>query len=145
MNYSLIKRLFVYFLALFFFSQIGYAKQSPKIARALFTSEIVDREPTDQILILRNTNKKVFFFSELRHFDGQTISHKWMYDGKVNSVVKFNVKGPRWRVYSRIDILPEQLGKWSVVVQDQTGRAIKASVFRLVDSEARQIILPLTE
>ncbi len=127
---------------LFSVSQIAYAGQESRVARAIFTTEILEREPVDQVLILSNKVPSVFFFTDLRHFEGQTVIHKWVYNDKVKSVVKFKVKGPRWRVFSRKDINPLQLGKWTVVVQDESGRAVKASVFRLVENSEQQVILP---
>lgn len=125
--------------------QISYAEQPAKVVRAIFTTKIVDREPIDQVLILGNKTLAVSFFTELRHFEGQTITHKWMYNDKVESIVQFKVKGPRWRVYSRNELKPDQLGKWTVIVLDGTGRAIKASVFQLIDNEQQQVILPSSD
>lgn len=132
-----------YVIGSVFFCQSGYAKQSPKIARSMFSTGIVDREPIDQILVLSTKQKEVFFFSELRYFNGQTILHKWIYKGKVESVVEFKVKGPRWRIYSKKEIKPQQLGKWTVIIQDESGRAVKASVFRLVADDDQTVIIPL--
>lgn len=127
------------------FCQSSNARQLPNIARAMFTTGIVDREPVDQILVLNNKQNNVFFFTDLRHFDGQTITHKWIYNDKVESVVEFKVKGPRWRIFSKKEIKPQQIGKWTVIIQDESGKAVKASVFRFVDESAQQIILPLSD
>ena len=145
MKYLLKKHLFVFLIASVFLCQLSYAKQPSKITRAFFTTKIDNREPIDQALILSNKAKEVFFFSELRHFDGKTIIHKWIYNDKVQSVVKFKVKGPRWRIYSKKEVKPDQLGKWSVIIQEEHGQSIKASVFRLVDDDTQQIILPVKE
>ena len=143
---SLLKAYLVFYLiGIIFFSQISYANQLPNIPRAIFTTGIVDREPIDQVLVLNNKQKNIFFFTELRHFDGQTIIHKWIYNDKVESIVRFEVKGPRWRIYSLKEIKPLQLGKWTVFIQDESGRVVKASVFRLVDEGSQQMILPLDD
>lgn len=126
-------------------SNVSYAEKKQNVARAIFTTEIIEREPVDQVLVLYNTAKRISFFTDLRHFEGQTIVHKWIYNNKTESVVKFKVAGPRWRVFSRLDIDPSQLGKWSVVVQNGSGVSVKASVFRLVDKQGEQVILPKSE
>ena len=123
-------------------AEVTYANKNAKVARALFTTSIIDREPIDQVLVLNKKVKTVSFFTDLRHFNNQTVTHKWIYKGKTESVVMFKVKGPRWRVYSQYTFKPNQLGKWSVVVQDEKGVSIKASVFRLVDKHEQQVILP---
>ncbi len=134
----------VVFALLFLSGQFVHAGQESRVARAIFTTQIIEREPVDQILILSNKAQSVFFFTDLRHFEGQTIVHKWIYNDKVRSVIKFKVKGPRWRVFSRKDINPLQLGKWTVIVQDESGRAVKASVFRLIENAEQQVILPVS-
>lgn len=144
MKLSLKFNLLFYLMGALLFCQSSHAKQLPTIARALFTTGIVDREPIDQILVLNNKQNNVFFFTDLRHFDGKTIIHKWIYNDKVESVVEFKVKGPRWRIFSKKEVKPQQLGKWTVIIQDGSGRAVKASVFRVVDEGSQQIILPLS-
>lgn len=121
----------------------AYPAQSSQVARAIFTTKIVDREPIDQVLMISDKTPDIFFFTDLRHFEGQTITHRWLYNDKVESVVSFKVKGPRWRVYSRKEIKPGQTGKWTVVVQNESGQSLKASVFRVVDGTEQQVILPL--
>ena len=133
---------FLAILLLVLISNLSYARQPAKVARAVFTTSIVDREPVDQVLMLNNSAKDIFFFTDLRHFEGQVISHKWFYDNKLESVVNFKVNGPRWRVYSRKDVSPEKLGKWTVVVQNEQGQSLKASVFQVVEQPEQQIILP---
>ena len=144
MKFSLKTCWVAFFPLLLLANQVAYAVQDSRVARAVFTTEIVEREPVDQILMLSNKTQSVFFFTDLRHFEGQTVTHKWVYNDKVESVVKFKVKGPRWRVFSRIYIKPSQLGKWTVVVQDESGRSVKASVFRLVEGLEQQVILPIS-
>jgi len=139
---SLLQR---YLVVLLLGIQTVCVAQDSKIARAIFTTGIVEREPIDQILQVNNKVPSVFFFTDLRHFEGQMIIHKWVYKDKVESIVKFKVKGPRWRVFSRKDIEPEQLGKWTVVIQDEFGNSLKASVFRLVDKVEQQIVLPISK
>lgn len=105
-----------------------------EIPRALFTTEIKDREPVNQVLILDTTFSKVYFFTELRHYQGQEITHRWEHDGEVVSQKVFSVKGPRWRVYSAIDLNKSMTGRWTVVVTNQQGCPIKASVFEYVEA-----------
>ncbi len=116
------------------------------VARSQFTTEIVDREPINRVLVLANDVREVFFFTDLRGLDGQTVTHRWEHNGKVVSTVEFKVKGPRWRVFSRKDLDPFALGKWTVVVTDANGWPIKAVIFKYVDpaqsSDMQEIILP---
>jgi len=124
------------------FSPLSFSEKASNVARAMFTTKIVDREPVDRVLVLNNKSSEIYFFTDLRHFEGQTITHKWLYDSNVQSVVNFKVKGPRWRVYSRKDIAPDKVGKWTVIIQDESGRSLKASVFLVAAEPDKQIILP---
>jgi len=103
-----------------------------KVARAIVTTAIENREPIDRVLILENSSPKIFFFSDLRHMQGQTITHRWEYEGKVVMRKTFDVKGPRWRVFSLKEMEPDMLGHWTVVITDKNDCPIKAVIFQYV-------------
>jgi len=103
-----------------------------KVARAIVTTAIENREPIDRVLILENNSPKIFFFSDLRHMQGETITHRWEYEGKVVMRKTFEVKGPRWRVFSLKEMEPEMLGHWTVVITDKDDCPIKAVIFQYV-------------
>lgn len=117
-----------------------------RVARAMFTTDIVDREPINRVLVLSTAVHKVFFFTDLRHFEGETVVHHWYYDGKEVAAVDFKVNGPRWRVYSSKTLNPDDLGRWMVIVTDSRGWPLKASIFQYVaegkGGEERPVILP---
>lgn len=99
------------------------------VARAQFTTEIVDREPVDEIVRLDTDATRVFFFTDLRNMQDQTVTHRWEFEGEVVSEVEFKVGGPRWRVYSAKSLNPGQSGKWTVFVLDESGWPLHASIF----------------
>jgi hypothetical protein len=105
-----------------------------EIARAQFTTAIADREPTDDIVMLTNDNDKIYFFTELVDFTGQTIKHRWEYDGKEMAEVEFKVEGTRWRVHSSKNIKPEWIGIWNVIILDQNNNPLKVSSFEVVEA-----------
>jgi len=105
-------------------------KPQGSVARAIFTSAIVDREPSDNLVTVSNDITRVFFFSDLRDLAGQIVTHRWEYNGKVMAEVTFKVgNGARWRVYSSKNLLPEWTGQWTVVVSNESGQPLKASMF----------------
>ncbi len=117
-----------------------------KVSRGLFTTKIVDREPSDRVLVLTNDTEAIFFFTDLRHFEGQTITHRWEYEGNPVSEKQFKVGGPRWRVYSKKTLNPKMTGEWTVVVTDGRGWPVYAEKFEYVkkeDGKNKSIILPL--
>lgn len=113
-------------------------EESPNgVARAIFTSKIIDHEPVDELNSVPATQSRIYFFSDLRGLEGQIISHRWEYRDKVMAEVKFQVGGPRWRVYSSKNLLPEWTGEWTVVVTDASGKPIKTSVFKYGEVKAQ--------
>ena len=117
-----------------------------RVVRAMFTTEVVDREPVNRVLALANDVRRIYFFTELRGMQGQTVYHRWEYNGEVVATMKFEVKGPRWRVFSVRDLDPLALGRWTVVVTDEKGWPLKAAIFEYVDPARQQgrheVILP---
>lgn len=111
---------------------------SGRVARAIFTTAIVDREPVDDLKTLPNSTPRVYFFSDLRGLDGQIVTHQWEYDGQVMAEITFKVgAGARWRVYSSKNLLPEWTGTWTVVVSNKDGQVLQTSTFEYVDAAAQ--------
>lgn len=94
------------------------------ITRAFFTNGIENREPLRVLNRIENDRTDVYFFSELIDFTGQSVSHRWIYDGIIEAEVEFEIDGPRWRVWSRKNIPATQRGPWQVDVIDQAGMII---------------------
>jgi hypothetical protein len=102
--------------------QSGFSRGS--VVRSAFTTVIAEREPTENLQNLSNDNGQVMFFTELRDMSGQTAIHRWEYDGKVVAEVEFDVKGPRWRVWSSKSLVPQWTGDWKVSVVNGAGEVI---------------------
>lgn len=100
------------------------APASDKVARAMFTTGVADREPADQITSLTNDVPQVYFYTELTGLEGQSVAHKWEYAGEVKAAVTFDVKAPRWRVWSSKQLDPSWTGEWTVSVVDASGTTL---------------------
>lgn len=94
------------------------AEAEGNVARGVFTSAIVDREPQDELESLSNDVEKIIFFTELADLAGQTVTHRWEYNGKVMAEVSFDVGADRWRTHSSKNLQPIWLGEWTVTVVD---------------------------
>ena len=94
------------------------------VARAQFTTKVVQREPTDQLEQLTTDYAEVSFFTEFVGLEGHALVHRWEYGGRVISDVPFQIGGPRWRVYSTKTLAPEWIGEWTVSVLDSAGRVL---------------------
>ncbi len=99
------------------------------VARAIFTSGIVNREPVDQLVSVGKDQDEIYFFTDLRNLQGRTVKHRWEFEGQFMGELEFKVGGPRWRVYSRKTLYPGTTGKWTVLVLDESGWPLHASIF----------------
>lgn len=95
--------------------------QDSGVARAQFASGIDGREPVDNLRSIDPDQREIVFFTELRGLDGRAVAHRWIHDGETQAVVDFDVGGPRWRVWSSKDLVPQMQGEWTVEVVDDTG------------------------
>lgn len=102
---------------LMIFSSASWA-DGGEIARGMFAAGIQDREPVGASEELNTSTNPVYFFTEFKNYTDHALTHKWMFNDKVMAEVTFNVKGPRWRVNSSKQMLPEWTGDWTVLVMD---------------------------
>lgn len=94
------------------------------VKRASFTSNVVDREPIDELVTVPADAEKVFFFTEITGMEGQTVIHRWILNGETKADVSFTIGGPRWRVFSSKTLVPGWTGQWTVEVLDGDGNKI---------------------
>ncbi len=99
-------------------------EQTGIVVRALFTSGIAKREPVDTIKDTSDVEQKVFFFTEFKGMEGQTLIHRWSYLGEVRAEVTFKVRAWRWRVYSSKVLISEWASDWTVDVVDGNGTVL---------------------
>lgn len=100
-----------------------------RIARSLFTTGIIDREPADNITELTTADNRVFYYTVLLGMEGQTVAHRWTHNGEVMAEVSFNVGGPRWRVWSSKGLVAGWTGDWAVSVVNAAGEILGGNRF----------------
>lgn len=105
-----------------------------KVKRAQFTTGIEQREPVDLIEGVFPAKaeglRQLYFFSELRNLKGHTIRHQWFHEGKLQSEIKFNVRGNRWRVNSSKRLNPAAMGDWEVKVVNEENETLLSKNFQ---------------
>lgn len=114
--------------------QAGFSRGS--VVRSIFTTAIQDREPIDK-LEKSSESERLYYFTELRDMSGQTAIHRWEYDGKVMAEVKFDVRGPRWRVWSSKSFTPAWAGDWKVSVLNGAGETISEDMISMSEIPAQ--------
>ena len=120
--------------------QAGFSKGS--VVRSALTTAVENREPTDKLESASTDQQQLYFFTELRDMSGQTAKHRWEHNGKVMAEVEFNVKGPRWRVWSSKSFVPNWTGDWKVSVINGAGDVIKEETFTYETASAGQAADP---
>lgn len=140
-------RLFILVIFYFFQSSFVLAENKTKVyvARAMFTTGIIEREPIDQALILDSRTRQLYFFSDIRHMEGKTVIHLWKYNGKLISQKEFSVNGPRWRIYSQKDIPAKMTGTWTVTITDGQGWPMKVVKFEYIaEGQGQTLVVPIS-
>jgi len=107
----------------------GVALAEGRVARAIVTTAVVDREPVNDLEQVSPENAQVIFFTELRNMAGQSVKHRWNHGGEALAEVEFTVGGPRWRVWSTKKLLPEWTGEWKLEVLDGEGNVLREKRF----------------
>ena len=108
------------------------------VARATITSDVQNREPVDSISTVTADDSKVFYFTEIQDMAGQTVTHRWEYNGQVMAEVDFEIGGPRWRIYSSKTMAPYWVGDWKVSVVDENGSPLSVNTFSYKASSMTQ-------
>jgi hypothetical protein len=104
------------------------------VVRAVFTTQVENREPVEDRATFATDVGEIIHYTELRDLAGHTVTHRWEYNNQVMGEVTFKVDGPRWRVWSRKTMLPQWTGQWTVVVVDEAGWPLKASIFEYTEA-----------
>jgi hypothetical protein len=96
-----------------------------EIVQSAFARSIKNHQPVNVVQQLNNNISKIYFFTDMRNFQGQTLTHQWSLNGWVAQSIPFEVKGNRWRVSSNKSLKPRSKGTWTVKVLDEQGKIIK--------------------
>ena len=113
---------------------------SAAVLRAILTTGVEEREPIDQVETLTNDNGQIVFFTELGDAEGQTVTHRWEYQGEIIAEVPLDIGSARWRTYSSKMLDPTWLGEWKVSVVDGSGQILGSATFTY--TEAAEIAEP---
>ena len=105
------------------------------ISNAVFALDIEDRVPINIVEEADNSLGKIYFFTNIRNLQGQSITHRWIYKDKVMADIVFDVKGPRWRVWSSKNLWHTWLGKWTVQVITSESGVIYEKEFNYIDKQ----------
>ena len=98
------------------FSVFAHEWPHENISEAVFALNVEDRVPINIVEELDNSLGKIYFFTNIRNLKDEYITHRWIYDDKVMADVRFEVRGPRWRIWSSKNLWHTWIGQWRVQV-----------------------------
>jgi hypothetical protein len=101
-------------------------------ARAIFTTEIKNREPVNDLNSVAVTSITVSFFTELVNLNGKLVTHRWSVHGDVVYTKDFRVGANRWRVWTTKTITP-YVDSMVVVQILVDGQAISQETLRITE------------
>ena len=115
------------------------------VARAAFTTAISEKEPVDEVSELTNDTSKIYYFTEIKGLEGQTLTHRWELNGEIQASVSIPIGGNRWRIWSSKNLTADTTGEWKVTVIDEAGSQLSENSFNYVaantePTEAKQSI-----
>lgn len=99
------------------------------VTRAQLTHDIKDLEPVDTVSVLTSDRNRIVYFTEIHDMAGQTVIHRWEFNGKVVLEVPIKVGTSRWRTYSAKTLFPSWIGEWKVSVIDAAGGTLSVNTF----------------
>jgi len=120
-----------------FLSTFAFAHQWPQqnISEAEFAKKIIDRVPINIIREFDNSLGKIYFFTNIRNLQDTSIKHRWIYNNKVMADVVFDIKGPRWRVWSSKNLWHTWTGKWIVEVLTSENEVLYKKEFNYIEKQ----------
>lgn len=101
-----------------------------EVSRAMFTIGVQDREPVLSVDSISSTAyNSISFFTELNDLSGHNVTHQWTYNDQVMFEKTFEIKGPRWRVWTSKTLAPDWTGSWTVNVLDDDRTVLSSRSF----------------
>ena len=101
--------------------------KSKYVSRALLTTDVKQREPADNVCIPERN--KITFFTEINNYANHRVTHRWKYKNKTIFELSFNVRGPRWRVWSSKNMYVKWAGPWVIQVVDEDDNILTQKLF----------------
>ncbi|WP_157833760.1 DUF2914 domain-containing protein [Hydrogenovibrio kuenenii] len=98
------------------------------ISRAKLTNTIIDKEPGSLFAeTVPKYVRKIYFFSQIQNAKGQTLYHRWLYNGQIMATIPLTVRSNNFRTWSSKRLSSAWSGDWAVEILNSQ----KQPIFRL--------------
>ena len=103
-----------------------------EVSDILITTEVIGREPVDDVEVFPRKGGKLFCFTRITGADEPTVVHHvWYRDEELISRVVLPVNSSDWRTWSARQLLEDLPGAWRVEIQDVDGNLLQKVNFQL--------------
>lgn len=122
----------IFLLVIIFAVAFSAQATEMQVVDATITSAIENRMPADSIEVFPADYGKLFCFTRIVGATQETqVTHVWFYEDQEMARVTLSVQSADWRTFSSKRFLPQWVGQWSVVVEDEQGVSLAEVFFRL--------------
>jgi hypothetical protein len=94
------------------------------VALAQFTTKISKRYPADNVALHQAPHQAITFFTEVQGLAGRILTHRWIYQGRVQYQADFKIRGASWKSWSTQMLPVEKPGEWTVEIVDDSGTVL---------------------
>lgn len=106
------------------------AGSQPAIAEAVLTTDIMDRQPVDNLTSVAADVGLVYMWTRVVGAEGEVeIEHVWYHGDDEMARVPLRVAGSNWRTWSSKNIEPSWTGDWRVDVIGPDGTVLESVRF----------------
>lgn len=95
-----------------------------QVTDAALSTDVVDRHPQGVGNEFPASAGRIYCFTKVTGMAKGEVLHRWIRDGKVETVIPLRISGPSWRVWSAKSLYPESVGNWKVEVVDAAGGTV---------------------
>lgn len=119
-------------VAMFCFFAVSVQADELRVEDGTITTAIDNRVPVDSIEAYPADYGKLYTFTRITGARQETyVTHVWFYEDQEMARVSLPVRSSDWRTYSSKRFLPQWVGNWSVIIEDEQGRSLAELSFRL--------------
>jgi len=114
--------------------QVKVTVLNQDISNAVLTDQMNGLEPATSLestARLGDSYLKLYFYTDLEHHAGDTLTYSWYRNDKRVAKVRIPVGSDRWRSHASKNITANMHGEWKVIVTDRNGKALARSEFYL--------------
>jgi hypothetical protein len=116
------------------FCTVAFSVQASdlQVVDVSITSAIENRMPVDSLEVYPADYGKLYCFTRIVGAARETqVTHVWFYEDQEMARVTLPVQSADWRTFSSKRFLPQWIGQWSVVIEDEQGSSLAKVMFRL--------------